>query len=44
MNGCYKRNKKRKKVSATTAVKDKRAGKPVKTDEAASTPAAEKGG
>ena len=35
---------KRNKVSATTAVKDKRAGKPVKTREVASTPAAEKGG
>jgi hypothetical protein len=32
------------KINATTAVKDKRAGKPVKTREVASTPAAEKGG
>jgi hypothetical protein len=32
------------KVSATTPAKDKRAGKPVKTCEVASTPAAEKGG
>jgi hypothetical protein len=38
-NGCYER-KKRNKVSATTAVKDKRASKPVKTREVASTPAA----
>ncbi len=42
-HGCEER-KKRKRVSATTAVKDKRAGKPVKTREAATTPAAEKGG
>jgi hypothetical protein len=42
-HGCWER-KKRKKVSATTAVKDTRAGKPVKTREAAATPAAEKGG
>ena len=36
--------KKQKKVSATTAVKDKRACIPVKTREIASTPATEEGG